>query len=1588
MPSSVTSRPFALPSTPLRVLLLPVLLFLFMGQTAQAQNITTVLTVFDNVGNSTDLRIGINSAASDAIDASLGEVELPPVTPGTFDARLIDNDFRSPSLLGNGVLKDLRGIFTAPPISQTFEVLARRDPGAASTWMSWSIPLATGISSMRLVSHPNPAVLDIDMSTMAQIELPAGTNRYFIEVTYGDPPPTRYTLNVEIDPPLKGQVLRIPFLPDYAPGQGVVLVALNLPAPDTCYRFSHWSGNATGTNNVLNISMTGNKNITANYAPRKFPVTVTELDTFVVDVNPPDPQWLYVTPTALACNEWTIVPTVPWLRLSKTSATGTDSVEVEIVTSAIPCPGTHAGTIELRSPFHDPEVIEIPVILRIGRTTLTARVDGTPSILSCQTKATDLITVTLFNDGLNAVDFSTAPDLGDGFVLRNPHIFPLTLPARDSVKMYVEFAPVAGQRGTIIENVILAADNCGQEILFKLEASRVAPTVTADAFELDFGLINSCDVDPLPRRSVTLVNAYSQPANLRYTLPSGFTLVTAPNTIPAGDTVTVTIEPARNGAASFNATMQIDADFGVCVEGFSIDLFGQRQDPSFYAEAVDTPGALPPQLFDTTCVGSYSAAKNIRLVNDGTAELMMTISVASPFEIDAFSNTFPLAPGAERVVSIRFHPQISGTFEETLTISANLCALEASVELRGSTFSQQVLTSSVTPAHLTLANCELSSRTMLRIVNNGTEPVRFTDLPALPNGFAWDPSVTLPIVIPPDPASPFEAYIVFAPPLGEGGSFGGSVQWFGQPCGSTVYFTLSGERILPQVKITPLIADFGRIVSCSSTDIGPNRVITIENNSPLPVTLNAIAPASKYDLRLGAIPFPTQGVQIPANDAREIDVIALAGTGGAFRDTLLLTILAGTGGTCREEIAIELRGERYEPKFVVRENGYSTNFGDVCVNANQVRGYIVENTGDMRMTVSSTGFPALSPFQLLATPFKITLEPGAYREFPVRYNPLQVGQDIGSILFTSDVCSDTVQFTVRGRGVQPSFIVTGVMPDVPLEILTCETGGMRQIRASVTNTGSTPVRVVDGSLLPEGFAYDPPQQFPFTLQSGESRDVVVRFTATEPGTYSGMVNLIGEPCEISASFAVQGSVRNTAYTIAPEAIDFGMITICPGGTVRPSDLEKLRQTITFVNAGDIAQSIDLVIKPANAPVTVLSPLTWPTVVPAGMTQEIVIELTPPFDEMASQFNGVVEVTVTRTQRCTPETRSIPFSGILNRMEYAFTSDTIRASATCITEPVEMNAEVVNFSATPMELGLRIEGSAAFRLADESGLLFLQPRERRTVRIIYTPTDGEANVASLVASETVCGSQVAVVLAIDYEQPILALSCVEGGAGDPQVTARPGDRVEIPVYLLDGLPCDVDGATLRFELQFDRQALTPDRVISAQGTATFTRPSPDKLLVSVNATRFNAGELVRIVMEVLVGRDATTEWTVAAAAMDPDVALVATDEGNTGTVNVRPRNGVTTLSDLGITTLNPPRPNVIDGKSGRTAQVTFSLKGESFVELKLYDMLGVEKAVIHSGVLKRGSHSLQYSASGLRPGIYFVVMNAGGTRNTQKLIVAN
>ncbi|MBV6511436.1 MAG: hypothetical protein FMNOHCHN_00916 [Ignavibacteriaceae bacterium] len=71
----------------------------------------------------------------------------------------------------------------------------------------------------------------------------------------------------------------------------------------------------------------------------------------------------------------------------------------------------------------------------------------------------------------------------------------------------------------------------------------------------------------------------------------------------------------------------------------------------------------------------------------------------------------------------------------------------------------------------------------------------------------------------------------------------------------------------------------------------------------------------------------------------------------------------------------------------------------------------------------------------------------------------------------------------------------------------------------------------------------------------------------------------------------------------------------------------------------------------------------------------------------------------------------------------------------------------------------------------------------------------------------------------------------------------------------------------------------------------------------------------------------------------------------------------------------------------STRITFSLTDAAQVTLKVYDLLGREIAVLVNGVVERGTHTQEFSASGLSSGIYIYELRSGNfvERRTMNLL---
>jgi uncharacterized repeat protein (TIGR02543 family) len=111
-----------------------------------------------------------------------------------------------------------------------------------------------------------------------------------------------YTLTINIDPETGGSVAAVPS-PPYYYGTVVTLTASANPG----YSFDHWSGDASGTNPVTTVTMTGDKSVTANFTQNGYTLTIVIDGQGTVIKDPEQTTYAYnsiVKLTAIADEHW------------------------------------------------------------------------------------------------------------------------------------------------------------------------------------------------------------------------------------------------------------------------------------------------------------------------------------------------------------------------------------------------------------------------------------------------------------------------------------------------------------------------------------------------------------------------------------------------------------------------------------------------------------------------------------------------------------------------------------------------------------------------------------------------------------------------------------------------------------------------------------------------------------------------------------------------------------------------------------------------------------------------------------------------------------------------------------------------------------------------------------------------------------------------------------------------------------------------------------------------------------------------------------------------------------------------------------
>jgi len=152
-----------------------------IGGSASTVAVDIPITVTDNAGGTATLKFGLDPTATDGIDASLGEQELPPPPPtGVFDARFIGDDIGIS--IGQGLAKDYRQGTTTHNGQKIHEFKYQVGTGTTITF-NWNMP--TGVTG-RLQDLITGSIIDVAMSGTGNYTVtnPGVLNKLKMTVTY------------------------------------------------------------------------------------------------------------------------------------------------------------------------------------------------------------------------------------------------------------------------------------------------------------------------------------------------------------------------------------------------------------------------------------------------------------------------------------------------------------------------------------------------------------------------------------------------------------------------------------------------------------------------------------------------------------------------------------------------------------------------------------------------------------------------------------------------------------------------------------------------------------------------------------------------------------------------------------------------------------------------------------------------------------------------------------------------------------------------------------------------------------------------------------------------------------------------------------------------------------------------------------------------------------------------------------------------------------------------------------------------------------------------------------------------------------
>ncbi len=699
-----------------------------------------------------------------------------------------------------------------------------------------------------------------------------------------------------------------------------------------------------------------------------------------------------------------------------------------------------------------------------------------------------------------------------------------------SRKFYIIFMP--GTTGNVGGSITFTHDAPGSPSSVVVAGTGVAPAFNVTPRIVSFGNVglNTTATDSVivtnPGTAALVISSAST-TGARFGVTPSFATVP-----PLGAQVfRVSFSPLQSGLQS---THVIFTHNGRAVPD-SVSLSGTGVTPVFSIE----PSSLN---FGNVLLGTVRQDSLI-VTNSGLVNLVVNSVTSSNPRFSVLPALAVIPPGESTEFYVMFAPLLSGLSSSTLTFTHNAPNSPSVVSVQGAGI---VSGFSVQPSSLDFGSVRKgqTKRDSVIVTNTGSASLNISSARPSNAFFSVSPeNATL-------TAGASRTFAVTFNPTMTGTAQGAIIFTHDAP-GSPTSVPVAGSGVEPVFSVNPQSRTFGNVVVNSTrTDS-----VMVTNTGAFPLTISGISSSSSE-----FIVTPLNAV-VPAGQQRAVLISFTPAVAGPRSAIVTFTHdAAGSPGT------VNVNGTGIVSTFSIIPS--QLNFGSVRVGESKIDSFVVANSGNTVLTISSV---ASSNPQFAVVPAAGSIPAGASLKFFVTYQPAG-GVTQGSIVISHSAPGSPTSVDVQGRGVQPQFIFSRGS----LSFGNVRVGGSRQDTVKVLNSGDDTLRISGVRFTSQEFTIVPEEAL---IPPGLDALFFLTFTPTRGGQVSGAALFDFNGTASPASLSLSGNGIVAVITLIPLDLHFGEVGLGSSAAA----------TVRVVNNGAVNLTVDsLRIRGVNAPEFVIA----------------------------------------------------------------------------------------------------------------------------------------------------------------------------------------------------------------------------------------------------------------------------------------------------------------------------------------------------------------------------------------------------------------